>query len=1006
MNASRLQRLVTLKPGEGRPVALIVSVSFFVSAGLMIGQSAIEALFFDRYGVGKLPVMYLVLGATMFLATLGYGVLLARLGRGRACIVVPLSMAALAVAGRIGLALDLAWITPVLWLLQGVGYFVLGLALWGLAGIVTDTRQAKRFFPLIGAGGVLGYVVGGLVTKPLAAWLGTPNLLLVWVATLVATAALGIVLLSGVTHGGARTGAEPRVRPIEQLTVGMRSVARSPLMRWLSLGSILFSLLFFSLYLPFSRAATEQFPSPEDLAGFFGLFFGLSTGVAFVLSMFVTNRLLARFGVPTVLLVLPLLYVVAFGVLAIESSFAVLMVFRFAQVAWLQGGASASTEAVINTVPADRRDQTRAFVYGGPTQVGTVLAGVVALVGERALSPAMLYVVGLASAVLATIAMVGVRRAYPRELVRALREGRPSVFGADAPGVPGALATEPFGLVRADASALEVAVGALADRDARVRRVAATVLGDLDAPAATSALIEALHDDDDDVRADAVRSLVRSGANLALADILRLVVDPTPSVRLATVQAIRALGIEREAASHAVGPLMHDRDAFVRVSALAALVEIDDHPAAMASLVDLAAADEPMVRAAAFRELGTLGTNAPADVVLSGLDDPVPVARAAAARALASVDASRAVVALVAATGDDHGSVRAAACDGLETIGEPAVDPLIAALDDPRLRSGALSALERLPLRDRAIHLRRFAEQVIADAVGRHRLGSALGGDDDDAQRLLADSLMTLADRDAALGLRAAALLGGGGELRVALDNLSVTDLAQRANALEVIESVSDRDLVRPLLTMWEGSASPIDRQDALARLAEDPDDWIRSCTALVTTSQGGTMTETLTTLSLMERVLFLRKVPLFTTLAPHDLEPIASIAREQAFAAGDTIAEQGEDGVEMHIIVSGGVSVTTGTGDEARVVATRSSGDVVGEMSLLTNEPRMAGLVCDGPVRVLTIDRPRFEAILRERPETSLGVIRVLCGRLAEGDASIGDAQTADGTGTTNAST
>jgi CRP/FNR family cyclic AMP-dependent transcriptional regulator len=165
-------------------------------------------------------------------------------------------------------------------------------------------------------------------------------------------------------------------------------------------------------------------------------------------------------------------------------------------------------------------------------------------------------------------------------------------------------------------------------------------------------------------------------------------------------------------------------------------------------------------------------------------------------------------------------------------------------------------------------------------------------------------------------------------------------------------------------------------------------------------------MTETLTTLSLMERVLVLRKVPLFTTLAPHDLEPIASIAREQAFAAGDTIAEQGEDGVEMHIIVSGGVSVTTGTGDEARVVATRSSGDVVGEMSLLTNEPRMAGLVCDGPVRVLTIDRPRFEAILRERPETSLGVIRVLCGRLAEGDASIGDAQTADGTGTTNAST
>jgi CRP-like cAMP-binding protein len=71
--------------------------------------------------------------------------------------------------------------------------------------------------------------------------------------------------------------------------------------------------------------------------------------------------------------------------------------------------------------------------------------------------------------------------------------------------------------------------------------------------------------------------------------------------------------------------------------------------------------------------------------------------------------------------------------------------------------------------------------------------------------------------------------------------------------------------------------------------------------------------------------------------------------------------------------------------------------------MSLLTNEPRMATLVCASPVRVLTIDRPRFEAILRERPEVSLGVIRVLCRRLAEGsDQAAGT----DGTGMTSAST
>ena len=57
---------------------------------------------------------------------------------------------------------------------------------------------------------------------------------------------------------------------------------------------------------------------------------------------------------------------------------------------------------MINTVPADRRDQTRAFIYGGPTQVGTVLAGVIALVGELAvLGDARL--VGFACAVVAAL---------------------------------------------------------------------------------------------------------------------------------------------------------------------------------------------------------------------------------------------------------------------------------------------------------------------------------------------------------------------------------------------------------------------------------------------------------------------------------------------------------------------------------------------------------------------------------------------------------------------------
>ncbi len=225
----------------------------------------------------------------------------------------------------------------------------------------------------------------------------------------------------------------------------------------MSVGSILFSLLFFSLYLPFSRAAVERYPQPDDLAGFFGLFFGVSTAVTLLLSLLVMNRLLSRLGVPTVMMVLPVLYLLAFGVLTVASTFAILLAFRFAQVVWLQGGATSAWEAVINTVPGDRRDRMRAFLYGGPTQVGTVLAGIVDA-GRRA----------------SGVARGALRRSdsrppapprtrwcafggrTPPSWCVALREGRPHVFG----GTPGA--GEPFGLARADRAAAAVAVGAMA----------------------------------------------------------------------------------------------------------------------------------------------------------------------------------------------------------------------------------------------------------------------------------------------------------------------------------------------------------------------------------------------------------------------------------------------------------------------------------------------------------------------------------------------------------------
>ncbi len=143
---------------------------------------------------------------------------------------------------------------------------------------------------------------------------------------------------------------------------------------------------------------------------------------------------------------------------------------------------------------------------------------------------------------------------------------------------------------------------------------------------------------------------------------------------------------------------------------------------------------------------------------------------------------------------------------------------------------------------------------------------------------------------------------------------------------------------------------------------------------------------QTLQTLSLMERILFLKRVPLFSDLPPGELKQVAAIADEHLFVDGEIMADQNEPGDEMYIIVSGLVRVVVSNdgGLEVELVR-REAGQYVGEMALISRKPRMARLVAEGDVRTLCIGQKQFEGILRERPETSLAVMRVLSDRLRE---------------------
>jgi CRP-like cAMP-binding protein len=138
--------------------------------------------------------------------------------------------------------------------------------------------------------------------------------------------------------------------------------------------------------------------------------------------------------------------------------------------------------------------------------------------------------------------------------------------------------------------------------------------------------------------------------------------------------------------------------------------------------------------------------------------------------------------------------------------------------------------------------------------------------------------------------------------------------------------------------------------------------------------------------LQIDERVSLLRSVSLFKKLHTVDLTQIALVAEERSLSTGSVLAQQGEQGDELFIIVSGKVSVRVSGGDSVeKEVACRCAGDYVGEMAVIHDEVRMASLVAIEDVSILALSQANFRKILRDRPETSVAVTRVLAERLIE---------------------
>jgi len=126
-----------------------------------------------------------------------------------------------------------------------------------------------------------------------------------------------------------------------------------------------------------------------------------------------------------------------------------------------------------------------------------------------------------------------------------------------------------------------------------------------------------------------------------------------------------------------------------------------------------------------------------------------------------------------------------------------------------------------------------------------------------------------------------------------------------------------------------------------------------------------------------------IRGVPLFAEADESFLQRLAGEFMERTYAAGETIAEEGEAGRTFVVIERGEVTVTV-HGEE---VGRLGPGDSFGEMALIDKSARSATVRADTEVHGYQLPVWSFRPLVESHPEMAWALLEALAERVREAE-------------------
>ena len=557
-----------------------------VASAALIGRTAGDSLFLTHFEARHLRYMYPVSAAVAGVLAYGYGRLAGRLALDRLIGLAICLLLVFLLALRATLVVDSPEARIAAYIVGDLVVNTPMLLFWSFAGRLFDPRAAKRLFGLVGAGGTVACLVAGLTVRPVAAVIGTPNLL--WPV---------IVLLAGFLFIVRRVA---RHEGVGTQTPGPASGPGSGSYRHL-LGTgqvrVLVSLIVVATIAvtlvdyQFKAAARQQFQG-DAMAAFFGTFYGAASGLALAFQVFLVHVILQRGGVFLGLAIMPIGLIVTAVGSVVTAGFEWTIASKFVFQVFAFTIDSAAIQMLYLAVALQSRGQTRALADGIGKPVAIALAGLFLVLGDGIPTQ----VLAIATAVAAVVWIVFARLnhlAYVQALIASIGSHR-----FDASSETGPIHDKVFedhlrnALTTGSDEEIAYLLGvvdtvdqvdwtpeyrALLDRPTpHIKISALDYLSTRGKTADRAVVISHLTHDDPGVRAASIRALIALSDEDPLEEVEQCLADPHPEPRAAAIACLIGSDLDRLlTAGAALRDMLESDETAERIGAARALSNIE-----------------------------------------------------------------------------------------------------------------------------------------------------------------------------------------------------------------------------------------------------------------------------------------------------------------------------------------------------------------------------------------------------------------------------------------------